>query len=618
MASTIENNHHPITKAKIFSKLCANWISKFLKDRKKNLWTKEKNYPLPQRDKSQKNFQKCSESFKKAKNQMLPAIILGYKSEFTHLALISIFYLFLNYSTVIVLKQAVHTISSSSKEELRTKKVAIGLIARFIYICLVSPLAELIARFFTFTSLRLANAVKGGICLLIFEKVTKIYTMNPSGTSAGQIVNYLQVDVNKLDKGLPAFVTFTRNMIEVIVLASMMFYLVGKTLLIMLIITCFNMFIFSFIYRAYHKASNTILIKKDSRINFLRNVLRNIRYIKMRSYENFFQYKICGMRELELKSLLRKQLMVVAIVFMNWFNPNTSLLTIIMSFYWLGIGGFSFDKFSAFLRLFQILRGVLMSLPDTLANSVDLFVSFGRIEFFLTMEEVNFDFVTFVKEIEEENDQIISLDGQGKNCLEIKNGNFGWEDTKNLTKKQKSKKTNQKGKMTQNSLNETLLSSTGSSEIPDLTLTSETPNENHDILNQAAFSLKSINLSIPKGSLTIILGKIGSGKSSLLYSLLSEMPLIFNYETNLSKPKTACFLSQNPWILPSTILYNITLQKDEKVDQIRLEAAIRLSQLEEDLKLMQQGINTEVGEQGLGLSGGQRTRLVLARCFYQK
>ena len=71
---------------------------------------------------------------------------------------------------------------------------------------------------------------------------------------------------------------------------------------------------------------------------------------------------------------------------------------------------------------------------------------------------------------------------------------------------------------------------------------------------------------------------------------------------------------QKPWIMSSTLKNNIIFNQLE--DKKRLEEAIHFSGLKDDLKILPNGLDTEIGEKGTNLSGGQKARVSLARSLY--
>jgi ATP-binding cassette subfamily C (CFTR/MRP) protein 1 len=115
-------------------------------------------------------------------------------------------------------------------------------------------------------------------------------------------------------------------------------------------------------------------------------------------------------------------------------------------------------------------------------------------------------------------------------------------------------------------------------------------------------SLKSLSLSIPHGSLVAIVGAVGSGKTALLSALIGELYQIsgYAYVNNLNG---IAYASQAPWVRNCTIKQNVLFGLP--CNQGRYESCIRAAQLERDLTMMPQGDETEVGERGITLSGGQ-------------
>ncbi|PWA36498.1 ABC transporter C family member 13 [Artemisia annua] len=123
--------------------------------------------------------------------------------------------------------------------------------------------------------------------------------------------------------------------------------------------------------------------------------------------------------------------------------------------------------------------------------------------------------------------------------------------------------------------------------------------------------LDRVNLAIPKGSLVAVIGEVGSGKSSLLNSVLGEMKLI---KGSIYSSGSVAYVPQIPWILSGTIRDNVLFGKD--YDPIRYAAVLEACALDTDVSHMVGGDMAYIGEKGLNLSGGQRARLALARAVY--
>uniref|UniRef100_A0A0N5BHC0 ABC-type glutathione-S-conjugate transporter n=1 Tax=Strongyloides papillosus TaxID=174720 RepID=A0A0N5BHC0_STREA len=123
--------------------------------------------------------------------------------------------------------------------------------------------------------------------------------------------------------------------------------------------------------------------------------------------------------------------------------------------------------------------------------------------------------------------------------------------------------------------------------------------------------LKNINLSIEKESLVAIVGRTGSGKSSLLSALLGEMT---KEKGSVHINGSIAYVPQQAWIqnlsLKDNILFNKTY--DEKL----YNKVIDSCSLRQDFEALPNGDLTEIGEKGINLSGGQKQRVNLARAIY--
>ena len=113
---------------------------------------------------------------------------------------------------------------------------------------------------------------------------------------------------------------------------------------------------------------------------------------------------------------------------------------------------------------------------------------------------------------------------------------------------------------------------------------------------------------------TMIIGDIGSGKSSLLYAILNEMTPEPEKSPRIKINGSIAYSPQKAWIMTGTVKENIVFF--QPFDEKRLKDAIYYACLEDDLKILNKGIDTEIGEKGVNLSGGQKARISLARALY--
>ena len=111
-------------------------------------------------------------------------------------------------------------------------------------------------------------------------------------------------------------------------------------------------------------------------------------------------------------------------------------------------------------------------------------------------------------------------------------------------------------------------------------------------------TLTNISMTVPKKSLLAVVGQVGSGKSSFLQALLGDM---FKVKGDINIDGTVAYVPQQAWILNSTLRQNIIYTNT--LDEKKLKGVIKNCALEEDLKVLPAGDNTEIGEKGINLSG---------------
>lgn len=138
--------------------------------------------------------------------------------------------------------------------------------------------------------------------------------------------------------------------------------------------------------------------------------------------------------------------------------------------------------------------------------------------------------------------------------------------------------------------------------------------------------LNDINLVIPKGKVTAIVGTSGSGKTTLIKLLLgfykpgSGEIKIGDFNLNSLSPKlwrAQCgTVMQEGYIFSDTIARNIALDGKE-VNEEQIEKAVNVANLDEFIKRLPLGFTTKIGVSGIGLSGGERQRVLIARSVYK-
>ena len=138
--------------------------------------------------------------------------------------------------------------------------------------------------------------------------------------------------------------------------------------------------------------------------------------------------------------------------------------------------------------------------------------------------------------------------------------------------------------------------------------------------------LKNINLTIPEGKTTAIVGTSGSGKTTLVKLLLGfyapikgEIKIggitLGNYNSSFWRAQCGAVM-QDGFVFSDTISENIA-PGDENLDTLKLRKAVRVANISDFIDGLPLGFNTKIGQEGSGISQGQRQRLLIARAVYK-
>lgn len=132
-------------------------------------------------------------------------------------------------------------------------------------------------------------------------------------------------------------------------------------------------------------------------------------------------------------------------------------------------------------------------------------------------------------------------------------------------------------------------------------------------LHSSEKTLEDINLEMGKGKLYIVIGMVGSGKSSFISTILGELKLLHG---STEVKGSISYADQDAWVFGASVRQNIIF--GQKFERQRYQKVVKVCALQKDFKQFPQGDQTIVGERGSSLSGGQKARINLARAVYRQ
>ncbi|CAG2164179.1 unnamed protein product, partial [Oppiella nova] len=337
----------------------------------------------------------------------------------------------------------------------------------------------------------------------------------------------------------------------------------------------------------------------DERMRKTTELFMSIKFLKLLGWELTFAQWVNKIREKELKVLKKDAIYVALNTFIT--QGSSIVVTLVTFAIYPYIEGKSLTAGHVFtgLALFNQLTVPLYIIPVVIPIMISAIVSTKRLAKFLSLPEVdpNIPWRTKTTTLQNRNRDLLNEEYYVKN--ETKSSFDGNAFPPVIPSKSRVSK-----KVSSNSM-------CGSDDIC-CRITNGTFAWSMD--GEEVPVLKNINVSIPKDKLTIIVGSVGSGKSSLLAALMGEM-IKLKGDVNWCQSNTFVgYVGQNPWLINTTLHENIIF--GSSFVQKRYDKVIKACALQTDINILPNRDMTEIGERGLNLSGGQKDRIALARAIY--
>ncbi|KAJ9123263.1 hypothetical protein QFC22_001460 [Naganishia vaughanmartiniae] len=400
-------------------------------------------------------------------------------------------------------------------------------------------------------------------------------------SSKAQVMTLFQIDCERVSEFSFHAFSLIDCPVEILVGGLFLYQLVGISALYGLLASLLTVPLNHFASKIVVTTQDNLMKSRDERTALMNEVLGAIRMLKFMAWERKFESRISKIRNKELKWLKRNYMIEVLFTFIWAVTPVFCIITTFLHYTLVAKQPLTPAIAFPTVSVLNELRFSLATIPETLLNVVQAFVSLRRIEKFMSQAEVTHQ--------EYDTDQI-----------SIRSATITWpRDVAPVSTEP--------------------LSAPNS--MP------STP--------KVSFSLSDVNLEFPKDGLSLVCGRLGSGKTLLLLGLLGEADVlagqvicprsgpgaIEDYGKKIAPqnwivPSRTAYCPQQAWLQNDTIRGNILFGAPE--DEDRYQAVIEACSLTSDLAILEDGSETEIGEKGVNLSGGQRSRVSLARAVYSR
>lgn len=469
--------------------------------------------------------------------------------------------------------------------------------------------------------------IRSGLIGLIYRKSLRLSPETRQTQTAGAITNHMSVDAEKWITALNTLPQWVSAPIELLVALWMLYLQLGWCSLVGLVTVVGLIPIQNKVSEVFSEIKDTKLKTMDHRIRLVTEMLTAMKTVKLYAWGKFpfcrifhfgnlfllvyrsaeltkgtiliflgwtedaFKARIAAYREIEM-AVLRRFGIVYAGMTLTF---STTMFMSLLSFgIYAAVGGpggtpgeITPHVIFVSLSLFGLLSKPISSMDTLLSSTTSILVATRRIQAFLLSEELPIDSTSV-------------FGGDGEDDVVVKEAILSWYKQVTDNQINRNNSNSQDGHGDDDATGDENTPLLASSSISETGTLSRAP------------TLTNLNFRLKSGSLTAVVGRIGSGKSSLLSALIGDM---YKYQGSIQVRGSVAYVSQQAWILHSSVQDNILFGKP--MDQERYEAVIQACCLQQDLDMLPAGDQTEIGERGINLSGGQKQRVACARAAYQ-
>jgi ATP-binding cassette subfamily C (CFTR/MRP) protein 4 len=392
--------------------------------------------------------------------------------------------------------------------------------------------------------------VRAACCALIYRKALRLSKTALADTASGKVVNLLSNDVSRFDIVSMVIHHMWVAPTSALIVAYLLYDSAGYAGIIGIAPVFLVVPLQSYTGKLSAIYRKKTAQKTDERVRLMDEIISGVQVIKMYAWEKPFMKLIKFARKAELKIVTKSSYVRGLYMTFNLFTTRVALFCTLLTMA-LTDQEITAAKVFVFMSYYNILSQTMSSIfVRGISEIAEALVSIKRLQGFMNNEE----FVK-VKHLEDNNDNKINAD---KATVSLHGVNAKWNPSSS-----------------------------------DNTLT-------------------AINLTANKRRLLSIIGPVGSGKSSLLQTILGELEVVSG---DLQVNGTISYASQDPWVFGATVRQNITFGLE--YNKRRYNEVVHVCALEKDFKQFPDGDLTIVGDRGASLSGGQKARINLARAVYR-
>mmetsp|Transcript_7849 Transcript_7849/g.13854 ORF Transcript_7849/g.13854 Transcript_7849/m.13854 type:complete len:924 (+) Transcript_7849:171-2942(+) len=445
---------------------------------------------------------------------------------------------------------------------------------------LLSTLAQSTGRMISISiGLRLKNA----LTKMTFEHILRLDQKGKQGLSNGKVVNLVSTDAQAALDLLNVWNRLVTAPIVLIAGVAFIYSKVGPSVLFGVLL----MALFVPVTLKFAKIQTTLQRDKmkqtDIRVKLVNEMMQGVKILKLNSWEKPLVGLLDDVRKEEMKSISRLHYYRGITSPFAIAMPNIASVVTFIAYIRLGNEITPAEAFSV-VSAFVIIRGPFSVIPMAISMLSKALVSGKRFTDFFAL----------------------STERANQGAIEgVTSGKFPESRTTASVVSEKPAEGDESSVEYDEEENDVAISMRNSSFTWTLNVAEGTKTE------KEAFRLEDLNFEIKKGELVAVVGNIASGKSSLISSLIGDMEALSG---KITCRGNLALCTQEPFIMNRTVRENILFEAP--FEAARYNAVLEACALVSDLAILPASDLTEIGERGVNVSGGQKSRISLARAVY--
>eukprot|EP00062_Callorhinchus_milii_P003159 gi/632940165/ref/XP_007885172.1/ PREDICTED: ATP-binding cassette sub-family C member 9-like isoform X2 [Callorhinchus milii] len=464
--------------------------------------------------------------------------------------------------------------------------------------------------------------IRASLQSMIYKKalLLPVWVFSGGLLTVGQIMNYMSID--SLQIMMAAFLGFyiVSIPIQIVLAVILLYFQLGISALVGISVILLLAPLQYFISKKFASIQKRTMECSDERIKKSNEMLHCIKLLKLYSWEGIFASALKEARQKEMKYMLKGSFSVISTLFLTQVTPIIATLVAFSTYSAFTGSPLTANKAFSALALFDKFNSPLIIFPVIVRMIVNTVLSTHRLASYFSTDELKGMGTTFIesKKADEplppaKNADLSVEQVQLEDETIPENSTSRYQSADHPDEPQNS-----------------LLNNHSNNAKPEESTVDDVENPTNSTANALEITngsfawssnseqicLQDISTKIPEGKITILVGKVGSGKTSLLSAMLGEMTTVSGNVKWATPNQPIAYSAQAAWLRNASLQNNIVLE--EEFDEERFNMVIDACALQPDIDILPAREQTEIGEKGINLSGGQKQRVSVARALYSR